>query len=382
MDSHIKTAAKLALAAATLTPTVAVAEQNTTYGWNTDANIRYWYEDGIVQGTYNDPKGVMGYDPELNVFINRGREIFDHTSNSWYWLDSINNGAAAHNKEVWIPYIFQDEATPSGGKWVRYDHEGHMIKGWFSIDGRTYFYDHETGAMLKGWHWIDGRRCHFNELTGVMDYNATCDFYNYDNNAAMDSIAYIGYNIRELRNRGTLWNTHYNENMRGILSGVPYGSGCTGLETNWEGKPDIDAFRRRGLVCASYVAYVYFNYFPNVAGIDTSSFIVPQNPKSVDSWLIASRDTVNRGNARFVGFHQDGAGRLHADEPIPAGALFLLSHNGRLAHACVYAGNMNGRNFMYSLGNSKGPEMSSLEGYWQSSYKETLTYIVIPDFIR
>ena len=41
---------------------------------------------------------------------------------AWYWLDSVKNGAMAVSKDV-----YQDS---NGGKWVRYDANGHMIKGW------------------------------------------------------------------------------------------------------------------------------------------------------------------------------------------------------------------------------------------------------------
>ena len=40
---------------------------------------------------------------------------------------------------------------PDGtGKWVRYDENGHMIKGWNVQEGNTYYFDLITGAMLKG----------------------------------------------------------------------------------------------------------------------------------------------------------------------------------------------------------------------------------------
>ena len=58
-------------------------------------------------------------------------------------------------------------ATPNGGKWVRYDANGHMIKGWYTQDGKTWYYDLTTGAMYKGWHTIEGSTYHFDETTGV-----------------------------------------------------------------------------------------------------------------------------------------------------------------------------------------------------------------------
>ena len=160
----------------------------------------YWYENGIRQGTYDDPKGVLG---DGTV---RGREIYDPATDAWYWLDSVYGGAKACGKEVWIPYIYQGEdsftdaeifqnsqASDNGlqqfvenairlktGKWVRYDENGKMLKGWVTIDGalaecypdqagNTYYYDHKTGLMAKGTITLDGVTYHFDEVSGILD---------------------------------------------------------------------------------------------------------------------------------------------------------------------------------------------------------------------
>lgn len=170
-------------------------------GWVMIDGKMYWYEKGVLQGTIRDPQGVVG-DGTI-----RGREIFDPVSNGWYWLDSKYNGAKAVDKEVWMPYIYQDEdswddnsirnaANLSGnmaeqvynsiksktGKWVRYDSEGKMYKGWYTVPvnsttypkqrGNTYYYDPMTGLMAKGWTFIDNIWCYFDEVTGVYDARA------------------------------------------------------------------------------------------------------------------------------------------------------------------------------------------------------------------
>ena len=180
--------------------------------WKISDGKYYWYEDGIKQGTYEDAKGVMG-DGSI-----RGREIYDSESDGWYWLDAILDGAKATGKEVWMPYIYQDElkwddeeirsnANKSGGmaeqifnaikahqagvlegsgKWVRYDENGKMLKGWTKITGslaeiypsqknNVYYYDPMTGLMAKGEVTIDGTTYHFDETTGVC-----LDYYNSD----------------------------------------------------------------------------------------------------------------------------------------------------------------------------------------------------------
>ncbi len=179
-----------------------------SFEWRTEEeNKQYWYENDIRQGTYDDPKGVLGDDDKV-----RGREIYDPVSGGWYWLDSVYNGAKAVSKEVWMPYIYQGEdiwseeeiianAINSGdmaeqikdaihnhgnresgkwGKWVRYDSNGAMIKGWYIVTGNDeniypdqkgniYYYDHMTGLMAKGNVVIDNVQYHFNEVTGVLD---------------------------------------------------------------------------------------------------------------------------------------------------------------------------------------------------------------------
>ncbi len=90
----------------------------------------------------------------------RGKEIYDPASGAWYWLDSVQQDAKAVSKEVY--------QNSNGGKWVRYDANGAMIKGWYAQDGKRWYYDLNTGAMYKGWSTIDGQTYHFDETTGVL----------------------------------------------------------------------------------------------------------------------------------------------------------------------------------------------------------------------
>ena len=132
-------------------------------GWRTINGKMYWYEKGQRQGTRYDKNGVMG-DGSI-----RGREIFDPASKAWYWLDAVYEGAKAMNKEVWMPYLFQTEVPGStNGKWVRYDANGGMIKGWYTTSGRTYYYHLTTGAMMKGNVTIGGKLYYFHDKTGVL----------------------------------------------------------------------------------------------------------------------------------------------------------------------------------------------------------------------
>ncbi len=118
-------------------------------GWLNVDGINYWYENGIRQG-YN-----------VNDIYYRGKEIYDPSSDAWYWLDNVQKGAVAKSKDV-----YQES---SGGKWVRYDKEGHMIKGWDVVGEKKYYFDLITGAMLKGEYYdSEGNYYHFDENTGIL----------------------------------------------------------------------------------------------------------------------------------------------------------------------------------------------------------------------
>lgn len=121
-------------------------------GWVEENGKKYWYENGVKQGT-----------------TGRGKEIYDPDSDAWYWLDAVQGGAMTVSKDV-----YQESAAgqwadkPDGtGKWVRYDENGHMVKGWQTTDKGTYYFDLITGAMAKGTGDIDGVPCAFDKYTGV-----------------------------------------------------------------------------------------------------------------------------------------------------------------------------------------------------------------------
>lgn len=193
-------------AAETTDASQAAAEEMSYTGWKEDAvsGRMFWYESGVKQGTVSDPK-ILYKDGTP-----RGREICDTTPVNqknwgWYWLDTVQDGARATGKEVYMPYVHQDEGKwtdqqkadfantcdegmkhfvyqamqEKTGKWVRYDNSGKMMTGWVHITGRLaelypeqkdnwYYYETHTGLMAKGWITMNGMNFHFNETTGVL----------------------------------------------------------------------------------------------------------------------------------------------------------------------------------------------------------------------
>ena len=153
-------AALPALAEETATPETAdsVASASTYTGWKTVNGKDYWYENGVKQGT-----------------TGRGKEIYDPDSDAWYWLDANQGGAKAVSKDVYQESEAGDwaENADGTGKWVRYDANGHMVKGWDTNDDGTYYFDQVYGTMAKGIVTIDGNLYLFDVDTGVMQASIT-----------------------------------------------------------------------------------------------------------------------------------------------------------------------------------------------------------------
>ena len=135
--------------------------QDTTSGWKEVDGVAYWYENGVRQG----------YDPENPSY--RGKEIFDPSTNAWYWLDNVQMGAVAKDKDVYqesYAGAYADRVDGTG-KWVRYDADGKMIKGEDYRYGGWYRFDQETGAMVKGWYTAeDGTVYYYSKANGQMEH--------------------------------------------------------------------------------------------------------------------------------------------------------------------------------------------------------------------
>ena len=152
VDATVKQTSGVTTAAVNFNGKDYTAKYGEKNGWVEENGKKYWYEKGVKQGT-----------------TGRGKEIYDPDSDAWYWLDAVQGGAMTVNKDV-----YQESAAgqwadkPDGtGKWVRYDENGHMIKGWQTTDKGTYYFDLITGAMAKGAGDIDGVPCAFDEYTGI-----------------------------------------------------------------------------------------------------------------------------------------------------------------------------------------------------------------------
>ncbi len=207
-----------------------------------------------------------------------------------------------------------------------------------------------------------------NTIYSGYQYNTNLDI---ESNVFMDSLIYTGYNMKKHRADGNMWVYILAARKRGLgyLSNITYNGGSTGLERNSKRKPDIKAFERGGLVCASFATYVYFNYLPNVAGIDTSSLPRPKKTTLAYDWHQAVKLWVKKGYSYSIPFtaklDSNGYIKFTPKQTIPIGSIIIFqenaTRNGRGSHVAVYAGYKNGNHWVYHVGNKNGPEMCAVE---------------------
>lgn len=117
-------------------------------GW--DSNKEHYYENGEMVCS---------------------REIYDQLDGNWYWVEA--DGSVARNKDVHL--------QSNGGKWVRYDADGHMVKGEDYRYGGWYYFDLHTGAMAKGMTYVPsngGKWVYYDWTTGKMRYGE--QYVDYD----------------------------------------------------------------------------------------------------------------------------------------------------------------------------------------------------------
>ena len=191
-----------------------------------------------------------------------------------------------------------------------------------------------------------------------------------DNNVFMDALVYTGYNIEKQKADNLMWEYIIlaDKDHRGWLSDIFYGGGSSGYETTADGKPNIAHFEQRGLVCASFVTYVYFNYLPNVAGIDVSMLPKPAVPTLADSWYQTALQWVKEGYSEEIPFNAydvNGFVRFEPQAEVPVGSVLIFrdakDEKAVGAHATVYAGCKNGYHWFYHVGNDNGPEFCAVE---------------------
>ncbi len=192
---------------------------------------------------------------------------------------------------------------------------------------------------------------------------------NFKDNVFLDALAYLGYDITAFTKDGK-----YGSNVSSSdRTDIGYNSaGATGFETTSAGKPNVATFESKGLCCASYATYVYFNYLPNVYGLDMSDFAKPSNGRSTAAWATACEKWVSNGIAKKTLINKDSDEDLSALKNVPIGSLITFTDaNGNYSHTGIYAGykTANGKTtyFQTQVGGSRGPEVQVINGFYYVS---------------
>lgn len=196
---------------------------------------------------------------------------------------------------------------------------------------------------------------------------------NIEDNVFLDALEYTGYNLKKHRKDGLMWTYILSGDKahRNWLSDITYGGGSTGLETTKKGLPNIEKFEKGGLVCASFASYVYFNYLPNVAKIDTSSLAVPEKTYSAQSFYEACKKWLKKGYTYNIGFTAKNTASgisFKSDEEIPLGSIIVFRdfdkpQKKEADHITIYVGKKNGYHWVIQTGNKNGPEFCAVERF-------------------
>lgn len=221
--------------------------------------------------------------------------------------------------------------------------------------------------------------------------------------AILRALEYTGYNVQYLKDNGYLYVRQYTgssilSHAPNVLSDIGYwesGACPNGDETVTDsstvtGKaPKISYFESNGLVCASFVTYFLCNYLPNIEGVDTSMVYEkakqlgadPSNGAyyltSVSLWKRTLDALANKADGSVTKYTDEE----EAYENLVPGDVIVFSSDGDLKHVAIYAGtcdfySANGSNsgkfhFIIHVGNSRGPEISTVEYMGSSGAKSS-----------
>ncbi len=214
-------------------------------------------------------------------------------------------------------------------------------------------------------------------------------------NSILRALEYTGYDVQKQKDNGQLYQYKYMAsrlltNDPDTLSNIGYwdsGSCPNGDETvddptTVSGKaPKISYFESNGLVCASFVCYYLCNYLPNIEGVDTTHIHEAvkattmnngsYSTASVWAWETGLKNLSNQADSGVTRYTDEDTAY---DNLMIGDAIVFSKSDGTLAHIGIYAGeydlyngssNLGTYHFMIHVGNSRGPEITTVE--WMST---------------
>ena len=211
-------------------------------------------------------------------------------------------------------------------------------------------------------------------------------------NTILRALEYTGFNLQYLKDRSLLYKYEYTgsrlkTNAPSVLSDIGYWSSGTcpnGDETVSDSgtvtglAPNIARFEQYGLVCASFVTYYLCNYLPNIEGVDTTHIYEKAKEIGVSgsSYYLTTvatwKNTLDELSAKSGGGVTKYTDADEAYENLVPGDVIVFTRDGKLVHVSIYAGaytyyrtdgsSLGTYHFVVHVGNSRGPEISTVEG--------------------
>ena len=212
----------------------------------------------------------------------------------------------------------------------------------------------------------------------------------YDN-AILRALEYTGYDVQWLKDKGYLYVSNYiasslKTNAPSVLSDIGYyssGACPNGDETIADSStvsgraPKISYFESNGMVCASFVTYYLCNYLPNIEGVDTSTIYNKVKEvgtegnayylTTVTTWRTALDSLASKAGSGVTKY----TSASKAYENLVPGDVIVFERDGANVHIAIYAGtydmytssgtNRGKYHFIIHVGNSRGPEISTVE---------------------
>ena len=193
------------------------------------------------------------------------------------------------------------------------------------------------------------------------------------------SVTYLGYKTAKQIKAGSYMQDYATgpRTPMAYRSKIGYGGGPSGQETVKDkttvtGRaPNVKKFEAQGMCCASFVAYYYLNYLPNIAGVDTSYIKNAikksgMGSQSCASWEWAAKYLVKQGKAKVVDRSTRSlSGATPSKLKIGDLITFSVPNQGvSCGHVAVYAGTNNqGDHYVAHVGSDEGPVFQTLQRF-------------------
>lgn len=235
--------------------------------------------------------------------------------------------------------------------------------------------------------WDEGQWLTINPATGEGTKKYTCSKCGgtrdiiYDKNIPAElldnpvirAMKWLGYDVDGQIAAGDLYSVYgafeLSEKYRSpIFYDENAGAGLEGIETvaapgsPTKKMPDLAKFQKRGLVCASFTAFFYMNYLPNVEGIDTeyissALYGVGTHLRGAITWFKAFERLESQGKVTKIATSSQNIDRSVLT---PGDVVLFSSERYRYSHVAVYAGTYRGEDYVIHCTSHRGVEFNTL----------------------